>query len=1344
MDVSPRLLLVAPPEATLPLDFPSETEPFLVPSAAILAAALREEPTDAVLVLDATEAEDALGVVLAHDPETPFVAVTDEPLPGVPSVPPEALAGWLSALHTPLPAWSSLPIGPVPTDSLDSFAKHLPIGVYRSTPDGRILYANPALATILSVESVEALGEIDVREDLGYPRDHFAEEIARSGSVQNLVVWWRDPTGREVYTRENGRAVYDDDGEVLYYEGTMEDVTAEHRARARERRRARQLEALVRFGESADLALDREAILHAAVAAGVEATGADWGILVFHQNGENRIAAASSTFPEGAVQQLEASGALSHVPLETETLLLRDVESRGSQVPEVVRLSMTQHGFRSFGSFPLVRDGQAAGAFIAGFNTPHTFDEEERQLAEALAWHLAGSLARVRAERGLRDTEASLQFIADTTNHVFYRLRYSAEGSAFEYLSPAVETLTGFSVEALEEEGGLAALIVSREVRSGEGLSEGPVPDATHYAAVYQMRTADGDLRWVENSAYPWLREDGEPVGLVGVLHDVTERHRHEEEQAARAERSLAFQTSLAALAHLNLPSLQAFAEATAEEATASLDASAVSVCLFREDGPLCATRSPIHLTPPAPTGEDLSAVLGYMGSGRAVGIADLSKPSASAPSREALIASGVRSVLWSPILRAGEAIGLVGAFCEEPTPWDEAAYDYAAGLADAVALAVERADRSRAEEALREREIRHRTLAELSSDYALVVRQNDGLRSGEVVWVGGAVEQITGYPATAFEDVAMIRQVVHPDSLQTARHALVSLQQQREATFEAQLITREGEMRWVLHRVRLGEPGSRLTYHSGQDITHRKRAEAALIEAREQAEAGREVAEELGRLKGSFLANMSHEIRTPLTGILGFADLLAEELEGEHREYAEFIERSGRRLLDTLNSVLDLSRLQADRVQPELQTVDLAAEAREVVQLLSAMASDQGLTLRVHAPRTPVYATLDPTCINRIVHNLVGNAIKFTEAGGVDVIVEPEARLVVRDTGIGIDPDFLPHLFDEFRQASQGEARSHEGSGLGLAITRRLVELMGGSIDVESELGQGTTFSVQFDLAPAPHGPRTVTPLPGDSPLEKPGLQPPSASQVEPPTRVTGGDGAISGEESAFIVRPPSDPPILDSKPEGATYIDVGPSDSPVSAWLESLVGAETPPAQPETSAPDSPALPPPPAPQLQTPSPPADTESDSSEGPSLPFEPAMTDSHLAAPADATAEDDRPVVLVVEDNADTRMLLDRILRKTYRVQAVGGAREALVAMNHQRFDALVLDINLGGKETGADVLRIARSLPDHGDVHAIALTAYALPGDRERLLSAGFDAYISKPFTRHALLEELASGIKA
>ena len=1333
MDAPPRLIVLTALDAVDEL-LPALVEPpILVPSVAELAQALLTERHDAIVIADTDQAADALAIVRARASEMPVVVVSEQPASGVPTVTREGLAGWIEALR-PLSSWDPL----VSTDSLDSFARHLPIGVYRSTPDGRILYANPALAHVLGLESVEALATIDVRRDLGYPRDHFADEVARNGTVRNLVVWWTDSKGREVYTRENGRAVYDASGTLLYYEGTMEDVTAEHRARARERRRARQLEALVRFAESADLVMDREALLHAAVGAGMDATGADWGLLILHRDGENHVVAWSDSFPPEAVGALEVSGTLAHLPLQNETVLLRDVDASGIPIPQIVQEAMGRYGFRAFGSFPLVRDGQAIGAFIAGFDTPHTFDDDERQMAEALAWHLAGTLARHQAERGLRDSEATLHFIAQTTNHVLYRLRYAPEGGpgSFDYLSPAVETLTGFSPEALIAEGGLAALVVEREILQGEGLFDGPLadPDA-HYNAIYQMRTAGEEIRWVENSAYPWLDETGRSVGLVGVLHDVSDRMLREAEQAAGAERSLAYQTALASLARLDAPSLEAFAEAAAEASARALGAGRVAICLV--DGGWIASYATAILDPGIEvahcpvSASVLTDLVDALGDRRALAINDARTDSRVCllPGAEVYADAGIRSSLSAPVWRSGEAIGLIAVNHLQPHCWDDAEGEFVAGVADAVALAVERAERARAEDALRESEIRHRALAEMSSDYAFVLCQWS--QSTPIVkWIGGAVEHISGYSAETLTDVKAICKIVHEASLPAVRAALASLAEGCEATFEAQLVTHGGETRWVSHRARLGEVmpnGGRLIYHSGQDITHRKRSEAALIQAREQAEAGRAAAEEMGRLKSAFLANMSHEIRTPLTGILGFADLLADELEGEHRDYVEFIERSGRRLLDTLNSVLDLSRLQADHVQPEMRPIELTDEAREVVRLLTPLATDRGLTLRLRAPETPVYALLDRTCINRVLTNLIGNALKFTDQGGVDVVIEASGerpRLIVRDTGIGIAPDFLPHLFDEFRQASQGEARSHEGSGLGLAITQRLVGLMGADIDVESEVGAGSAFTVHFQPAAAPLAPEATTPE---------ATTPEATTPVDPYPDPASASGDGASYAPTLIIRPAPEMP-LDPTPEDAETLALPDEPSPAQSWLASLV----------SDVGDDFI-----SPVLESGASTADTAVEPPRGDSpLSNDPMIDTAHQVphvprtAPPTEAPDDGRPTVLVVEDNADTRMLLDRILRKTYHVIAVGGARDALGAMQRQQFDALVLDINLGGKETGADVLRIARAMPNHEEVFAIALTAYALPGDRERLLSAGFDEYISKPFTRHALMEALAAGI--
>jgi PAS domain S-box-containing protein len=246
------------------------------------------------------------------------------------------------------------------------------------------------------------------------------------------------------------------------------------------------------------------------------------------------------------------------------------------------------------------------------------------------------------------------------------------------------------------------------------------------------------------------------------------------------------------------------------------------------------------------------------------------------------------------------------------------------------------------------------------------------------------------------------------------------------------------------------------------KDITQQKMVESELVSARERAE-------EMARMKSSFLANMSHEIRTPLTGIIGSAQVLAEQSTGDGNEMAGIIERAGMRLLSTINAILDMARIEAGELHPTLEPVNLAEEAADVVMVLRRLAEAKSLTLSVDERSRGVWALADPAFVNSIITNLVGNAIKFTAEGGITVEIEGDgegATLTVRDTGIGINEDFLPHLFDEFRQESNGLHRSHEGSGLGLAITRRLTELLGGEISVASAKGEGSAFTVRLPLA--------------------------------------------------------------------------------------------------------------------------------------------------------------------------------------------------------------------------------------------------------------------------------------
>ena len=277
-----------------------------------------------------------------------------------------------------------------------------------------------------------------------------------------------------------------------------------------------------------------------------------------------------------------------------------------------------------------------------------------------------------------------------------------------------------------------------------------------------------------------------------------------------------------------------------------------------------------------------------------------------------------------------------------------------------------------------------------------------------------------------------------------------------------------------------------------------RQEAEEAKEEAetsRQEAEEARQEAEKASRLKSALLANMSHEIRTPLTSIIGFAEMLGREASGlELPEdsplpgYASTIERSGKRLLETLNGVLNLSKLQAGQMQMEAGPVDLPEQARLAAEELRPEAEEKGIGLELETggpadgkdnPAAPTAAEADEGGVQIVLRNLLSNAIKYTDEGSVTVRTYWEdghpqedswAVLEVEDTGIGMDPEVAGRLFEPFRQASEGMSREYEGTGIGLAVTREAVGQMGGSIEVDTQKGEGTCMTVRLPQAGRMH----------------------------------------------------------------------------------------------------------------------------------------------------------------------------------------------------------------------------------------------------------------------------------
>jgi two-component system sensor histidine kinase BarA len=265
--------------------------------------------------------------------------------------------------------------------------------------------------------------------------------------------------------------------------------------------------------------------------------------------------------------------------------------------------------------------------------------------------------------------------------------------------------------------------------------------------------------------------------------------------------------------------------------------------------------------------------------------------------------------------------------------------------------------------------------------------------------------------------------------------------------------------------------PDQRVRVAAIRNVTERKKWETEILLAKEKAE-------QMSRLKSSLLNNMSHELRTPITSIIGYAELIMNEPEADHTDFAAHIRQSGERLSRTLQAVLEMAQIESGTLDVQPHDVAVSSLVQDVVEEYRPMAHRKELSLEVDEDVHGQTVYTDRSLVHRVLDNLVHNAIKFTEAGTVRVAVEPAdpgVRIAVSDTGIGIDPNFRDHLFEPFKQESEGRARTHEGTGLGLALTKRMLNLLGGTLEVETTKGEGSTFTVEVPPVPSADEPEGV-----------------------------------------------------------------------------------------------------------------------------------------------------------------------------------------------------------------------------------------------------------------------------
>ncbi|HSB61481.1 MAG TPA: PAS domain S-box protein, partial [Vicinamibacteria bacterium] len=395
--------------------------------------------------------------------------------------------------------------------------------------------------------------------------------------------------------------------------------------------------------------------------------------------------------------------------------------------------------------------------------------------------------------------------------------------------------------------------------------------------------------------------------------------------------------------------------------------------------------------------------------------------------------------------------------------------------------------ERKEAEEELRASEARYRYLVDHAND---IIYRTD--TRGRFVFFNPTATRVLEY---SDEDLARRHylDVVHPDHREAAERFYGRQLRERIPTtyYETPVVTRRGTPVWIGQNVQLIEEDGHVAGFQAvaRDITERKRAEIDLAIAKEAAEAA-------SRAKSSFLASVSHEIRTPLNAILGAAELLGESpLSEDQRKLVALFRHAGEDLLVLINDLLDLSKIEAESLELERIPFDLGDLVGRVLDLMRLRARQKGLAIEgLVSPAAPAWLVGDPTRLRQVLVNLLGNAVKFTEAGRVGLRVEAEddggdqgasvLRFSVEDTGIGIPPENQGSIFDQFTQVDSSTTRKYGGTGLGLAISRRLVELMGGHIWVESALGRGSTFRFTARFGRMPANAAVAGPSP---PAEKP-----------------------------------------------------------------------------------------------------------------------------------------------------------------------------------------------------------------------------------------------------------------